>query len=233
MIQPSPSAPVGSVTSLGKYSPSDFLPSSAVLCRNAAPLIAFAFALMRRNVGCRVLGREIGTSLITLIDRARASSIEELEQNLEKMRSREMQKAIDRGNDSAIATIEDKYDCLALFVEHESSIDAVKDRIKNLFSDSDRGLLTLATVHKSKGLEWHTVFILDRDLMPSKYAKQQWQKEQERHLQYVAVTRAKENLIYILSDQWKPKTEEKTPEVAESDIDSALNPPPTNDPLPF
>jgi ATP-dependent exoDNAse (exonuclease V) beta subunit len=33
--------------------------------------------------------------------------------------------------------------------------------------------------------------------MPSKYARQAWQLEQETNLQYVAVTRAKSELHYI------------------------------------
>jgi len=67
MITAHPDAPEGSVLSLKDYEPSDFAPSSAILCRNTAPLISFAFSLLRRDVGCRVLGREIGQGLIALI----------------------------------------------------------------------------------------------------------------------------------------------------------------------
>jgi ATP-dependent exoDNAse (exonuclease V) beta subunit len=37
--------------------------------------------------------------------------------------------------------------------------------------------------------------------MPSKFARQDWQREQELHLIYVAVTRAKVDLIEILSPE--------------------------------
>jgi superfamily I DNA/RNA helicase len=59
------------------------------------------------------------------------------------------------------------------------------------------GCLTLCTVHKAKGLEWNRVYILDEFLMPSKYARQAWQQQQETNLQYVAVTRAKQELKFI------------------------------------
>jgi ATP-dependent exoDNAse (exonuclease V) beta subunit len=36
--------------------------------------------------------------------------------------------------------------------------------------------------------------------MPSKWARQDWQKEQERNLMYVAYTRAKRHLVFINLD---------------------------------
>ena len=75
--------------------------------------------------------------------------------------------------------------------------------IKSMFSDSDdkfanKNLVTLSSVHKSKGLEWNRVFLLGREqFMPSKFAKKQWQKDQERNLIYVAVTRAMTELVEV------------------------------------
>jgi DNA helicase-2/ATP-dependent DNA helicase PcrA len=52
-------------------------------------------------------------------------------------------------------------------------------------------------------MEWNRVFILDRWRMPSKYATQPWQQEQEQNLIYVAITRAKRELTYIDGKCWK------------------------------
>jgi superfamily I DNA/RNA helicase len=52
-------------------------------------------------------------------------------------------------------------------------------------------------VHKAKGLEAQRVFILEPHLMPSKWARQEWQQEQEANIIYVAVTRALETLVYL------------------------------------
>ena len=76
----------------------------------------------------------------------------------------------------------------------------VVDAIEEIFDDnvSDKNMLTLCSAHKSKGMEWDTVYLLDREtLMPSKFAKQQWQLDQELNLIYVAVTRAKDTLIEV------------------------------------
>ena len=57
------------------------------------------------------------------------------------------------------------------------------------------------TIHKSKGLENDNVFFLAPELIPSRYATQPWQLEQERNLAYVAITRAKTSLIYVPLNQ--------------------------------
>ena len=70
--------------------------------------------------------------------------------------------------------------------------------IDSLFAENVKGVLTLSTIHKSKGREWPTVFWLDRaGTLPSKYAKQDWQLDQENNLCYVAATRAMTNLIEV------------------------------------
>ena len=68
--------------------------------------------------------------------------------------------------------------------------------IERLFEDK-RGVTTLATIHKAKGLEANTVYWLNSSQCPSKYARQDWQKQQEANLCYVAATRAKRELVLI------------------------------------
>ena len=53
------------------------------------------------------------------------------------------------------------------------------------------------TCHKSKGLEARRVFFYQKELIPSPYATSQQMLYAEKCLYYVAVTRAKESLIYI------------------------------------
>lgn len=204
MIISHPSAPVGSVTPLPSYSPDDFSPSDAVLCRNTAPLITLAFGFIQRGVGVHVLGREIGAGLVAIIRACKTDDIKELEAKLITRRSREVAKARATGSGASVAAIEDKYDCLNIFLQNEDTVDDLCDAILSLFDDSAKGLLTLSTIHKAKGLEWDKVFLLDfHALLPSKWATQPWQQAQEKNLQYVAVTRAKHDLVFINSGGWK------------------------------
>jgi len=55
--------------------------------------------------------------------------------------------------------------------------------------------VTLATIHKSKGLEADRVWWLNASACPASWARQPWQKQQERNLCYVAATRAKAELV--------------------------------------
>ena len=67
-----------------------------------------------------------------------------------------------------------------------------------LATDRDEeGVLTLSTIHSAKGLEWHSVFIIEavEGRFPSLYNKEDDDLEEERRLMYVAATRAKENLF--------------------------------------
>jgi len=220
-----PSAPVGSVTLLEQYKPTDFTAADCILCRNTAPLITFAFSLIHREIGCRVMGREIGVNLANIVKKVKADRIEDLEQKLVAMRQREVQRALDKGNLSGAAAIEDKYDCLQVFIQNASTIQEVIDNILKLFSDDKKGLLTLATIHKAKGLEWETVFLLDWNLLPSKWARQPSQQQQERNLQYVAASRGKLNLRFIESGQWKPEKVEAAEQLqhpTDEEFDSML-----------
>ncbi len=63
--------------------------------------------------------------------------------------------------------------------------------------DEPEGLLTLSTIHSSKGLEWHSVFILwavDGRFPSMQSMHDDVELEEERRLLYVAATRAKQNL---------------------------------------
>jgi ATP-dependent exoDNAse (exonuclease V) beta subunit len=73
-------------------------------------------------------------------------------------------------------------------------------KIDTIFSDNEKEGICLSTIHKAKGLEADNVFILCPSLMPSKYAKKEWEKIAEENLIYVAITRAKKTLNYISED---------------------------------
>lgn len=211
MITSHPSAPVGIVQSLGQYEASLFKPGSVVLCRNNAPLVAFAYGLLQRDVPCRILGRDIGAALAKIVTQMRATSLDHLGERLSQWHERELSKAL--REDRSPETISDQYNCLLFFIrgldEDSRTVPSLLAKIDLMFGEAtDRdlhGRVVLCSIHKSKGLEFPTVFFLDRALLPSKYAIQPWQRRQESNLGYVAVTRSMHSLYYISSDNWKDK----------------------------
>jgi superfamily I DNA/RNA helicase len=96
--------------------------------------------------------------------------------------------------------VSDKYESALLFCGKAtlaSDPEEVCAIIDTVFTQG-KGV-TLSTVHKAKGLEAERAFILERALHQSfmQRAKQQWQKEQEKNILYVAITRAKRELVYM------------------------------------
>lgn len=207
MIQPHPDAPVGSVLTLPVYDTSTFSsPSSAILCRNAAPCVSFAYGLLQRDIPCIILGRDIGKALADLVKKMRAVGLNDLQDKLRVWVEREAARAETENRDPE--RVYDAHNCLMFFIrnldEDSQSIASLLAKIDLMFTDSaSAGRIVLSTIHKAKGLEYDTVFILDRHLIPSKYAKREEQKRQEKNLMYVAITRAKLHLRYITSDCWK------------------------------
>jgi DNA helicase-2/ATP-dependent DNA helicase PcrA len=69
-------------------------------------------------------------------------------------------------------------------------------------------ILTLSTIHRAKGKEWNRVYVLgESTLQPSKYARTEEQKQQERNLMYVCATRTKNERVDIVYD---PPVRKKT-----------------------
>ena len=205
-IEPAPGAPEGLVEddvplaeALAKLGPTD-----AILCRQTAPLVSVAYGLIARGRACRILGKEIGDGLVNLIEQQKARGLDRLLAKLTGWRDREMAKFIAKGEEIRAEAVADRADCIGVIAsvlpETERTVPALVAKIRSMFIDPVRGepqrVLTLCTVHKAKGKEWDRVAILRPDLMPSRAARQAWQEEQEMNLMYVAVTRAKEHLIY-------------------------------------
>jgi len=182
--------------------------SDAILCRNTAPLVATAYALLGAGIGCRIGGREIGEGLIRLATRwKRIKTLGELADRLEDYVERETQKWLAKGREDRAQQVSDQVEALkaismSLVADGQTMVSHLVVWVRKLFGDVKPGekarVVTLSTVHKSKGREWDRVFILYRnETMPSPWARKDWQKLQEANLEYVAITRAKAELIYV------------------------------------
>ena len=202
-IQAADTAIEGVVTTVTEL-PAELLPTDAILCRNTAPLVEQAYALIRRGVACKVEGREIGAGLLRLVDRWKTvKTITAFLDKLEDWQARECQKAVAKGKDEKVQEIVDRCDtvrviCRAVQDRQQHDLDSVRAFINNLFADNVTGVLTLATYHRSKGREWPRVILVEHATRcPSPYAKQAWQLKQESNLAYVAITRAQRELVFV------------------------------------
>lgn len=197
-IQPWEQSPQGLVRKGGEKE--DYVESDIVLCRTNRPLIQMAYDLLRNGTPCHVRGRDIGDGLIKLIERQGCSTVGELITRLNEEYEVEMTKAIAREDDAKQQRLTDRYSSALLFCGKATLRDnpsVVVDAINSLF-EQGKGVV-LSTVHKAKGLEASRAFLLNTSLFDSfaSKAKQSWQREQERNIKYVAITRAKNELVYM------------------------------------
>jgi len=206
-IEASPTAIEGSVTELDKYSASDFTNTDAIICRNVAPLLSMAYGLISRGVPVNMRGRDIGKGITSLIKNLRAKNIAELDVKLLEWSTKEtMRLSTKQGNESKVDSVNDKFECVSIFIQQatpEMTVSDLISRIESFFSDEPNGNIVLSSIHRAKGLEWKRTFILDKSRFMPKWIKREWQKEQEKNVIYVAVTRGIEDLIYISSGCWK------------------------------
>lgn len=179
-------------------------PGDLVLCRANAPLVPVCYALIRHGVKAVIRGRDIGTGLLALIDKLipasnrRIQSVHTLLENLTAYTQREMGKLArlgDRGA-SKVQALQDRQECLIALTDGVQSIDGLKAKIGVIFADFEvdgapKDAVVLGSVHKTKGLEAGTVWVIAPELLPHPMAKRPWEQVQERNLAYVAATRAK------------------------------------------
>jgi len=129
---------------------------------------------------------------------------EQLIQKVIEYRQREVAKAEAKNMQAKAARIHDMTDCILHILDGAEQIESMSDvdrELNQLFSDDAKAnAVVLSSIHRAKGGQSKRVFILDWFLLPSKYAKTASAAQQEANLQYVAVTRAQEELRFITSD---------------------------------
>jgi len=177
-----------------------------VLCRTTAPLVSNALKFLREGRKATVHGRDIGANLTKLAERiAHLHPSESFTSSVAAWDAVEQERLTKRrANAQAVANHEDRVATLVTLSTGGDTLDSFKAAVKSLFSDDVKGV-TFATIHRSKGLEVDRVFILRPDLLPHPAAEQEWQIVQESNLRYVAITRAKRELVYV-----RPPKKEKT-----------------------
>ena len=168
-----------------------------VLCRTTMPLVKLFFEFLVQSKKAIVKGSDIGVNLIELIGHittlSELKSFWEMELNNFSM-DLKSKGVLNPSEHSGYMALEDKVLTLLFLAKLSTNIEDLKVKIRTIFTDEIKGIV-LSTVHKIKGLEANRVFIIRPDLLPMKAVKS-WQQIQEKNLQYVAITRAKTELIY-------------------------------------
>ena len=174
-----------------------------VLCRTTAPLLQLYMEYLSTGRKAMIKGSDIGLSLIEMtkefnsIGRLLGNWVTELDNLKLKLRK---QGILDYKEHSGYLKLKDSVETLQFLCHSVETIAQLRKKIADIFTDKIDGIM-LSTVHKAKGLEADRVFIACPDKLPLKTGKA-WEYQQEKNLEYVAITRARFELIY--DHEWQP-----------------------------
>jgi len=173
-----------------------------VLCRINAPLMGYALSLISKGYKATIKGKDIGKSLITLVNNFPGDdSIENIYSQINNWESKELSKLYKKdAPESHIETIKDKAATLIAIADSCNNRQCIINKIESIFTDDKVDGIEFSSVHKAKGLEANSVYILLPHLLPLIRENQKpWELEQEYNIKYVALTRAKQKLVFVNS----------------------------------
>ena len=165
-----------------------------VLCRNNLPLIEAFIYFLKNGKKSSIRGKDFQKNLLNLIRKVNVID------DLQKLREEKAKELINKGIENYLYNksyidLDEKLQIIEILLKTFETIEKTTNIIEKLFTE-EKDDIHLMTIHKSKGLESKRIFWLNKELLPSKYAVTDLAKYSERALGFVAVTRAKEELIY-------------------------------------
>jgi superfamily I DNA/RNA helicase len=165
-----------------------------VLCRYNAPLISAFYDLISQGKSAYILGRDMTKGLITAVQKISKNNnmgVDEFKNLFSQDYKYNYSRLMSINKENQAMALEDKKDCIMIFVEKATTVGGIIEEIKKVFDGKDQGDIMLSTVHKAKGLEADNVYILATERMPHPLGN-----NEENNICYVAITRAKKNLFY-------------------------------------
>lgn len=183
-----PGAPEGSVTFLPTWSADLLQPGDAIICRNNAPLFGLALKLMQAGLYPELASGDIVKGLLALMKKLGKpkDSTDSARANLE-----DLFEGLKKKNKNA-GRLADQKECIRIFLDAADTLGEAMAKLEEVTSRT--GTVKLMTGHKSKGLEFNRVFFLDQHLLSK--------EGQDPNIRYVIITRARNELYYIKSEDY-------------------------------
>ncbi len=205
-FQAAPSAPEGVIDEIA-YGQifAAAAPGNFILSRTNAPLAKICLQLVRDGKRALIRGQDFGQKLVALVRKIEASNMEDLFSGLKTWQETTIASLQAQGEDASeqkMESVVDQAETIRQLCEGLATPAEVITRISNFFiADRDADLtlgaaITCSTVHKAKGLESERVFILKSSFKRRKYDK----TGEEANIWYVAVTRTKSRLTWVLGE---------------------------------
>lgn len=157
-------------------------PGHAVIGRSNWSLGKACLQLLRMGKKARIVGKDYGETLQTLVSKADTHSVHKLLEWLGPYVAEEAAKHAAAGKEERGEQLTDASDLLKTLAEGMPSVDKLRERIDNLFDDAvPQSIIRLSTVHRAKGLQWGSVWMLESSFNVD--------SDEGANLYYVAATR--------------------------------------------
>lgn len=179
----------GEVKHFATWTTTDIPDFGVILCRNNAPLFSMAITLLKNGRFPELVGNDIGKQLIKNLNKLGPSTMVQaaVMEAIAAWEEAKLRKA--RNKDK----VRDQAACLRIFAGMGQNLGDAVAYAERIMAAA--GPVKLMTGHKSKGLEFDNVFILDQHLIKK--------DQQDLNLRYVMQTRAKITLSYIRSEDFE------------------------------
>lgn len=167
-----------------------------VLARTNAAVISICLEILAAGGRAYMVGRDITSGLLTLIESTKATTVNELRAKLqrwyedEKARTGKQYEEIGRDPKAALEALADRRECLTRLADASSTIAELKSLINRIATPSSADAIRCSTVHRAKGLEADQVWVLAESFTEDG-------DEEEQNLWYVASTRARKSLRIV------------------------------------
>ncbi len=172
-----------------------------ILCRTNQPLTAVYFALLKKGRKVKIKGKDISKKLLNIVKFSGTTYVYQLKEYLDQYMEKEVIKLVTLSQskskfEASVIFLDDKINSIKTIASNFTSTQEVVRQIEDMFDDSVGDWISLSSVHKAKGLEADNVFIIRPDLMPHPRSVGS-ALNQEKNLEYVAITRARNRLFIV------------------------------------
>jgi len=184
---------------------SDKVNNTIIECRTNAPLVRGALQCIKNGRKAVIQGRDLSSDLIELIKRVNEHGNEDVGNMLAALElylALETRKAEAKGT-TVSQSLSDKVACIYALAEgcekigKASQPETLRGRMAAIFNDDTQDAIVFSTIHQIKGLEAPYIVVLEPSLMPGPWAETEDQREEERHIQWVAYSRHQHAIIFV------------------------------------
>lgn len=187
-IESHPEASAGQIRSCDTYSMMlEATAGDMIICRNVSPILSLVPQFLMEHRAINFPYPDIVAELVNALEICRGVVGNTTGQGVHKFLL-ENSLATEHGDELA--------PILKTFAQLFPITPITEKHIVEFLGEKERSVF-ISSIHKAKGLEANRVYIYRPELMPAPNATQDWQLLQEKNLEYVAITRAKKELVYV------------------------------------